>query len=160
MASSYAQKFILGMLGLLGLSIAVNVAFFAYALKTDDGLVDEQYVDHELRYDQDHQQYVNLENWRVRWVAAPRTLGSNAIVVRLGDSRGSPLEASRVELELFRPTLQGHDRRVLLHETAPGEYRAALDVPLVGLWDTHLSILRGAERYVERRRVRIALRTP
>jgi hypothetical protein len=35
----------------------------------------------------------------------------------------------------------------------PGVYRAAFDLPLVGLWDIHLTIRRGDDLFVHEERV-------
>lgn len=155
MKLTYAQKFIGGMLGLLGLSIGVNITMISLAVKTNDGLVTENYYEHGLHYDAEKPRTANPMEWKVRIDAPSIPQREAPFQVNLTTSANAPLQGAVVKLDLIRPNKAGFDRQALLAEIAPGRYEARMTIPLIGLWDATVHIKKGSERldYAERLRI-------
>lgn len=155
MTLTYAQKFVGGMLGILGVTVLVNLTLITLASTTNDGLVTEHYYKHGLRYDEERARELNKPGWRVS-LAAPRVAGKTApVVVTLADSRQAPLSGARVNLKLYRPTRAGYDQLVPMRETARGRFEAQVNLPLEGLWDATVAIEKAGDRYDHRERLRL-----
>jgi len=75
------------------------------------------------------------------------------LTVDVRDRQGQPITDATVTARFIRPTSEGHDFSLDLAATGEGSYRAAFTLPLTGLWDIHLDITRGDDRFVETRRV-------
>jgi nitrogen fixation protein FixH len=73
--------------------------------------------------------------------------------LELGSLAGAPIEGAVVRLRFERPTQHGHDFELELEPTGGGVYRAEFAVPLAGVWNVHMVIERGADRYVSDQRV-------
>lgn len=156
MKLTYAQKFVGGMLGLLGLTVAVNAAMITLAVTSNDGLVTENYYKHGLRYDEERARELNKPGWNVA-VQAPRVARqASPVVVTLQDRHQAPLTDAKVSLRLYRPTRAGYDQLVPMHETGAGRFEATVNLPLDGLWDATFAIEKGAERYDHRQRLHVA----
>lgn len=155
MKLTYAQKFVGGMLGILGLSIAVNIGMMTLAATSNDGLVTEHYYSNGLRYDEERARELNQPGWNVG-VVAPKVAERTApFVVTITDRHHAPLKGASVSLKLYRPTKAGYDQLIPLAETAQGRFEAQVSVPLVGLWDATIAIRKGPERYDHRERIRV-----
>lgn len=155
MKLTYAQKFVGGMLGFLGLTVVVNVVVISLAVRSNDGLVTENYYRHGLRYDEERARELNKPGWKVA-LAAPHTAKAPApVVVTLQDRTASPLTGAKVTLKLYRPTLAGYDQLVPMQETERGRFEAIVNLPLDGLWDATIAIEKGHDRYDHRERIRV-----
>lgn len=155
MKLTYAQKFVGGMLGFLGLTVIVNAVIITLAATTNDGLVTENYYRHGLRYDQERARELNKPGWSVA-LQAPRVAQHTApVVVTLADRHHAPLTGAKVMLKLYRPTRAGFDQHVPMRETAQGRFEATINLPLTGMWDATVAIDKGTESYDHRERIRV-----
>ena len=69
------------------------------------------------------------------------------------DTHGAPLTNAEVRAFFKRPTQDGTDFEVALATERPGTYRAGFELPMVGLWDIHVTIRRGGDLFVHDERV-------
>ncbi len=153
MKLTYAQKFIGGMIGLLGLTVAGLVTSIVLASTTYDGLVTENYYRHGLRYGEERARELNTPGWKVSLTAPKAAKGP--VVVTLADKSAAPLSGAKVTLKLYRPTLAGYDQSLPMRETEQGRFEADVDLPLDGLWDATIAVEKGSDRYDHRERIRV-----
>ncbi|HEY9854255.1 MAG TPA: FixH family protein [Stenomitos sp.] len=155
MKLTYAQKFVGGMIGILGLSIAVNIGMITLAATSNDGLVTEHYYSNGLRYAEQRAREMDRPGWNVS-IEAPTVAERTApFVVTVSDHQHVPLTGATATLKLYRPTKAGYDQLVPLKETAPGRFEAQVKLPLVGLWDTTVAIEKGKQAYDHLERIRV-----
>jgi nitrogen fixation protein FixH len=77
--------------------------------------------------------------WKVGFDISQDGARSGVIQVDLEDRFGNLIQDADVHARFVRPTHQGADRAVdLIHQTG-GRYRAAIELPLDGQWDIHLT---------------------
>ncbi len=91
--------------------------------------------------------------WQVAAEARLTRGFEGALTVDVRDRRGRPIADASVTARFIRPTSEGSDFSVDLAAAGDGRYRAAFTLPLTGLWDIHLDITRGDDRFVTTRRV-------
>ena len=156
MQLTYAQKFVGGMMGLLLLSIGVNIYMITMALKTNDGLVTQHYYRVGLHYNSDHPHYNDRMGWKVALQMPDVIQQAKTCSVTLTDQKDQPLAQASVTVELYRPNMDGYDQNVKLKEVAPGRYEAPVTVPLMGLWDATVHIQQGHDVYDYFKKLRIA----
>jgi nitrogen fixation protein FixH len=67
-------------------------------------------------------------------------LSSGSLSLELLDRNQQPVEGRRVSGSLGRPSADRWDQQIVLKETAPGHYQAALNPVQVGSWIASLSV--------------------
>lgn len=139
---------------------AVNGVMIWYALESWTGLSSGEAYDDGLRYNHNLQAARRQAElgWQPRLVAhltGAHPAGGNAAVVELAltDTHGQAVAGATVEAGFERPLQQAMDFTVALAPDRPGHYRAAFQLPLVGVWDAHVSIRRGDDLYVLQQRL-------
>jgi nitrogen fixation protein FixH len=85
--------------------------------------------------------------WQVNqgWLETPVAGQPGQLQVSVRAKDGSPVIGARVRVEFLRPSDQRLDQQVELLEKDSGLYRAAVELPLPGLWSTTLVIERGED---------------
>jgi nitrogen fixation protein FixH len=135
--------------------VGANGAMIWFATKSWTGLATSNPYDKGIHYNR------NLEaarlqaelGWQPRLEA--RIVEGFAAEARLTvtDAQGAPVSGAEVAATFERPTQDGADFKLALEPAEPGVYRAAFDLPMVGLWDIHVTIRRGQDLYVHDERV-------
>ena len=132
---------LLGMLGLFGIVIAVNLVFVTLAVGTFTGVTTAKPYQEGLAYNQvlaarDAQRDLG---WRGEVSSAAADAGRERIGVTLSDAAGRPLTGLRLDGGLRRPTHAGIDQPLAWREAAPGSYQADVALPERGTWDLAVS---------------------
>jgi nitrogen fixation protein FixH len=91
--------------------------------------------------------------WQCRLTA--RLVGSARAEaeLELADAQGRSLSGAAIEASFERPLQPGADFVVALEPQRPGLYRAQFELPLLGVWDAHVLVRRGDDRYVLQQRL-------
>lgn len=134
---------------------AVNGVMIWYALESWTGLSSGQAYDQGLAYNQ------NLEaarrqaalGWQPRLTARMVGPGHAEATLVLNDGGGQALQGATVQASFERPTHEGDDFVVALAAERPGQYRASFALPLIGVWDAHVTIRRGDDQFVLQQRL-------
>ena len=134
---------------------AVNAVMIWVAVESWTGLSSGDSYEQGLRYNQNleaAQRQAEL-GWQPRLTA--RRLGSDQAEaeLRLSDRQGQPVTDAVIEASFERPVQPDHDVEVELKPVGPGQYRAGFALPAVGVWDAHVVIRRGDDRYVLQQRL-------
>ncbi|WP_262690368.1 FixH family protein [Kordiimonas aestuarii] len=132
--------------------VAILDGIFVYiATSTHTGVITEQAYDKGLAY-----------NDTVAAAEAQHALGwRGEIILRdrrelcfiLRDKDGTLLKGAAVKAVFTRPTQDGMDFGVELLEGADGAYRAAIDLPALGLWDVRVFALEGERDFQAHKRL-------
>jgi nitrogen fixation protein FixH len=135
--------------------VAVNGAMIWVALSSWTGLAANQAYDDGLQYNR------NLEaaqrqaalGWRFRLTARLVSRTEAEAELTVTDAQGQPLAGAEVAAMLERPTSEGADFRVVLAPSAPGIYRARFELPMMGVWNAHVTIRRRDDQFVHEQRL-------
>lgn len=123
---------------------AMNGTLIWLATHSWTGLATEQAYEKGLRYNENLQaarQQAAL-GWQPR-LSVRIVEGFQAeALVEIRDAQGAPLTDADVQAAFQRPTRGGADFTVSLAASSPGHYRAPFTLPMVGVWDVHLTIRR------------------
>ena len=142
--------------GFFGVVFAVNIFFMVVALDTWSGLESDDAYSAGLQFNKtlDARQDQKSRGWAgaVRTIVKPD--GSHDLVAEFKDRSGQPLSQLSVMADIVRPTHAGYDLQLELTPTGDGAYRAALRLPLDGIWDVHLNAEgRGNEHFYGKSRI-------
>lgn len=117
----------------LSVVFAVNMAFLALAVWSDDGLVDDNYYEKGLKYGERIKEAREL-GWSISLFAQDNGAGMKDVAVSLLDRDGRALNGAKVTLLAMRPAKAGLDAVLELKNDA-GLYKGRLSLPLKGWWD-------------------------
>ncbi len=125
---------------LLGVVFIVNIIFLFLAIKTDDGLTDEDYYVKGLFYN-DRLQNERMLGWDIEFSFrdTPKTDGVNGIKVDVYDRTGTVLDGATVKVVLRRPTSDRYDKVFDLFPAGPS-YNGEISIPLAGFWDINVTV--------------------
>jgi nitrogen fixation protein FixH len=132
---------------LLG-SMLLGLGVLAY-IATDDPhfALEANYYDKAVHWDSTQREA--RDSAALGWqLALPSTLaqaadGTVEVELHVSDRERAPVHGAAVELEAFPNAYASRVERVVLHEAAPGVYRARLRGQARGLWELRFSIAKG-----------------
>ncbi len=135
--------------------LIANGTMIYIGMTTWTGLVSENYYEEGRNYNRNiaAAEAQAALGWRLDLEARLVSGFDGELAVDLRDREGAPITDAAITARFVRPTSEGNDFAVDLVATGDGGYRAAFTLPLVGLWDVHLEVVRGDDRFVETRRV-------
>ncbi len=123
------------LVGAFGFIFAVNGTMAWLAEKSFPGLVSGNAYLEGLAYNRtlDARRAQAALGWQAE-VTVTGTGTNRVVAASFRDRDGSPLAEMTVTARLVRPVVAGHDRTVMLAETAPGNYRAEVALAALGDW--------------------------
>jgi nitrogen fixation protein FixH len=146
----------IAVVAVLAITVAANVAVFWVAGDPDAAAVEPDYYAKALRWDSTlvAREASDGLGWRAD-VALARTDGGDggaAVIVRLRDAAGAPLEDAAVRVEAIHNRHAAHPVRMTL-APAPllgrGAYAARAPLDARGMWEIRLAARRGADVFVD-----------
>jgi nitrogen fixation protein FixH len=141
--------------------VSVNMTFIFLSTSTNPGLVTEEYMKYGLQ--QNDFEIQSREQISRGWVVdlkipklATRSLPYE-VVVDAREKDGSPLKGAKVELACYRPSDAQQDISFELLERSdkPGEYTGMVTLPLSGVWDINMLLVKDGQRHLKAKRVQI-----
>lgn len=154
------NPWVLGWLGIIATVITVNVIFITVAIKTNPGLVDDNYYEQGRYHDANYQKKMETRS-RLGWNISLRTpdtinLGTPGnYSVNIVDRVGNPLKEATVTLQAYRPSDADQDLKAELEKVAEGVFQSKLALPLKGIWDLNITVAQGEESLDISRRVTV-----
>ncbi len=133
-----------------GVVLAANLTMVWIGYASWTGLVTDRAYDEGLQYDRvlDALERQRRLGWQVEIEAALEHGLDGRLTMRAREADGRPLEGARARVRFVRPTLEGHDFTIELKPRGEGRYAADFTLPLAGVWDLHLELRRGADRFL------------
>lgn len=138
-----------------GVVLAANGTLIWFATSSFPGLVSSRAYDDGLAYNQNlaAAQAQAALGWQAQLEAVPLQVYRGGLELTLLDGDGVPIDGAVVEAKLERPVEIEHDFAIAFEGRGNGSYAAAFDLARVGVWDVHIVIRRGADRFVMDQRV-------
>lgn len=158
--SGWRNPWMLGLLGLIGIVLAVNITFITLAFVTSPGLVTEDYYEKGQEHEKNVQKRIAARQhlgWSFNTDFPQNPLINRSETYRVNgvDKAGLPLSDADVTLKAYRPSDADADFSIKMAETVPGVYEASVAYPLKGIWEITIDIRRGEEVYDFTRRASI-----
>ena len=154
------NPWVIGWLTLLILVFGVNAGMVVTAVATNPGLVDKDYYERGRNVEREYLQRA-AERTALGWVV-DFDVPADVLVDRTGvyrfaveDKYGNAIEGAEVTLAAYRPSDALADFEVALDEVGPGQYHVPMALPLKGIWDLKVTVVRGADRWDLTRRVSV-----
>lgn len=124
----------------LAVVVIVNLIFIYTAVKTNDGLVDEDYYEKGILYNKTLEDEATL-GWQVVLNSTDelRAESINLLSVSVLDKDGLPLKDASVRVILMRPATDRYDKETSL-VLSGAAYSGKLQIPLRGLWDIKIIV--------------------
>lgn len=154
------NPWVIGWLAIVVVVVGVNIVMITLAVVTNPGLVSEDYYERG-RYNERHYIQRVAERDALGWTAnldTPHSAHVGATQtyrITVVDKVGMPLRDASVELNAFRPADAKADFKVAMHEVTPGQYEAAVEFPLKGVWDLIVTIKQGDKDFDLPRRLHV-----
>lgn len=141
-------------IGFFAVVFLANGTFIYLALKSSDGLVEENYYEKGLNYDDLLQRQKRL-GWQIDLTFAGdlKPGDTNDAKVVISDKTGAPIGDAKVRLVLKRPATNRYDRDFELTPSGCA-YHGKLLVPAFGIWDISVRAEKGDDRIEKTFRVR------
>ncbi len=135
--------------------LIANATMIYIGMTTWTGLVSKNYYEEGRNYNRNiaAAEAQAALGWRLDIEARLVEGFEGELTVALRDRAGTPITDATVTADFVRPTSEGNDFSIPLAALGDGTYRATFTLPLTGLWDIHIDVIRGADRFVQTRRV-------
>lgn len=128
---------LIGLIGMFGVVIAVNVAFAYFAIDTFTGLTDQHPYLHGLAYNKvlEARHEISELGWHSELTIGKSKDGADSLTLTVEDKSGTPLHGLSLTGSLRRPTHAGMDQTLTWQEGKPGTYSAVATLPKRGNWE-------------------------
>lgn len=133
---------------------AVNGFFIYMAVSGFDGLVEDNYYEKGLHYNDALQQAKRL-GWKIElsFTDDLKTVAANKAKVVIFDPKGEPVSGVKVRIALSRPATSKFDSKFELVPSGCA-YHGTVSIPVSGLWDMKVTAEKGTDRIEKIFRVR------
>ena len=158
---AWRSPWVLAALVMLVTVVSVNMTFIFLSTSTNPGLVTEEYMKYGLQQNefeiQSREQIAR--GWKVdlKLPQSVTQLIPYEVVVDARNKDGSPLMGAQVELACYRPSDANQDVSFDLIERTdkPGEYTGMVTLPLSGVWDINMLLVKDGQRHLKAERVKL-----
>lgn len=152
------NPWVIGWIALVVIVVGVNAGMVATAFITNPGLVDKNYYESGQAMESAYlsrQAARTALGWQVALELPEKVSAGQPGMYRLrvNSKENLPLRDAEVRLNAYRPSDATADISAALKESAPGRYDGYLTLPLKGVWDLKVHVIRGEERWDLSRRV-------
>jgi len=132
-------------------TIIANLVVIYSAFKTYDGLVEENYYLKGLNYQENKNQIHAQE--KLNWNVDIKKL-DNEVSIILKDKNNQLIQGANIEINFFRPTQSGLDKKVTLLEKDKGLYITSSRIDLnKGIWDAYIKIKKDNLKWTKKQRI-------
>ena len=140
---------------ILGLTVAANVWLITVASHDPSFAVEEDYYQRGVRWDDELAQRTrNIElGWRLDASFSPIRAGRSDLSISLNDSSLSPIAGASVVVVAVHVARAGQPVNITMTPGAPGQYEARAPLERTGLWELHIDVHRGSDRFTATERL-------
>lgn len=144
-------------LGIVGVVVAVNIAFISWAFISPPNLVVNDYYERGKNYfhDKDARQLAQASAWRLQLLLPDAMQANSPATCRLYvmDQQGKPVNAGNVRISAYRPNDATYDFSLELNSVDAGTFAAPISFPLPGYWDLIARIDADGQRFDTAKRI-------
>ncbi|MEN8180486.1 MAG: FixH family protein, partial [Pseudomonadota bacterium] len=97
--------------------------------------------------------------WKMR-IQLPRKIEVDQPVIcrfKVTDKSGQPVQPDSITFYAYRPSDKTADFSTLMKEVEPGIYEAEVSFPLLGAWDSLVSVKKGEDEFNTPKRIGVGI---
>jgi nitrogen fixation protein FixH len=155
---AWRSPWVIGWLVLVGSVLAINGAMVYLAIKTNPGLVVDDYYDRGQHYEQTLVSNLAKDpGWTMRAELPTDIKAGETRVVRfnLVDKAGQPVAVDGVTFYAYRPSDVTRDFSLPMTLEGPGRYVVQASFSVFGVWDTVFAARQGGDEYTHGQRLMV-----
>jgi nitrogen fixation protein FixH len=161
--SAWRSPWVIGWIGLILLVLTANLIMVYLAIKSNPGLVVEDYYERGQDYERTMVSRLARDPGWLMNLDVPETITAGTIHRMhfvLVDKAGQPVDPDGVTLFAYRPSDAARDFSVDMAAEAEGRFKAEISFPLIGTWDLLVSVRSGEDEYNLGERISVAKPSP
>jgi len=144
--SAWRSPWVIGWVAMVAIFFSMNLFMVFMAVENNPGLVNKDYYERGQDYEKNMlKRQAKDPGWQMK-IELPRHIDVGETVTArftIKDKVNQPVDVEAVAFHAYRPSDATKDFSVPMRETTPGLYEAKLSFPLLGAWDTLVSVKRG-----------------
>ncbi len=156
---AWKKPWVIGWIALVLVVLGVNLSMVYLAMRTNPGLVVEDYYERGQDYEKTlFSKLAQDPGWHMVIDLPKNLLAGNHTPVNFSivDKAGVPVQPDAVTFYAYRPSDAARDFSVSMESQAKGLYSAKAQFRLKGVWDILVSARSGEEEYSVGRRIEVA----
>lgn len=155
---AWRSPWVIGWFALVGSVLAINAVMVYLAIKTNPGLVVDDYYDRGQHYEQTLVSNLAKDpGWSMRVELPPKIMKGQAQEVRFSvlDKAGQPVTVDGVTFYAYRPSDITRDFSLPMTPGGPGLYVVQASFPDIGVWDLVFGVRQGADEFTHGQRLMV-----
>lgn len=156
---AWKSPWVIGWIALVLVVLGVNLSMVYLAMRTNPGLVVEDYYARGQDYEKTlFSKRARDPGWHMVIDLPKNTLAGNHTPINFSivDKAGVPVQPDAVTFYAYRPSDAARDFSVPMEQQATGLYSAKAQFRLKGVWDILVSARNGEEEYSVGQRIEVA----
>lgn len=158
--SAWHSPWVIGWLVMVAIFFTMNMIMIYLAKSNNPGLVVENFYERGQDYEKNMlKRQARDPGWQMV-VALPKKIGvDEAVACRftVTDKAGAPVEPDAVTFYAYRPSDAKQDFNLPMQKIGPGLYETEVRFPLMGAWDTLVSVKHGEDEYSAAKRIGVGI---
>ncbi|MEJ2425863.1 MAG: FixH family protein [Candidatus Thiodiazotropha sp.] len=158
--SAWRSPWVIAWVAMIVIFFTMNAIMIYLATDNNPGLVVDDFYDRGQDYEKNMlKRQARDPKWKMR-IELPRKIEvAQSVVCRFTvvDREGAPIDRDEVVFHAYRPSDAKKDFSVPMKRVGPGLYEANVSFPLIGAWDTLVSIRNGEDEYNTPKRIGVGI---
>lgn len=150
------SPWIIAWISMIVIVLAVNATMIYLAFRTNPGLVVDDYYERGQEFERTLISKLERDpGWLMKTDIPRDVYVDEDVVVRffVVDQAGRPIVPDRVHFHAYRPSDADSDFALPMEDEGNGRYVAHVRFPLIGVWDTLVSVRHGEDEYNTAQRI-------
>jgi nitrogen fixation protein FixH len=159
--SAWRNPWVIAWVAMVAIFFSMNIVLIYMAADNNPGLVVDDYYERGQDYEKNMlKRQARDPGWEMQ-LQMPKLIETvdQPVVCRFSvrDKDGLPVSPETVTFYAYRPSDAKQDFSVPMQEIEPGVYEAEIRFPMMGAWDTLVSVKQGEDEYSTPQRVGVGM---
>ena len=158
--SAWRSPWVIAWVAMVAIFLTMNLIMIYMAIDHNPGLVNDDFYKRGQDYEKNMlKRQARDPGWKMRLVL-PKKIGVNERVAcrfSVTDKSGKPIAPDSVTFYAYRPSDSGQDFSAPMQEVEPGIYESQVNFPLLGAWDTLVSVKKGEDEFNTPKRIGVGI---
>ncbi|MCU7851347.1 MAG: FixH family protein [Candidatus Thiodiazotropha sp. (ex Monitilora ramsayi)] len=158
--SAWRSPWVIGWILMVVIFFTMNMIMIYLAQSGNPGLVVDDFYDRGQEYENNMlKRQARNPGWQMK-IDLPKKFGvDEPVICRFSvlDKAGNAIDPDSVTFYAYRPSDARQDFSVPMQKVGAGLYEAEVSFPLLGVWDTLVSVTNGEDEYNTPKRVSVGI---
>ena len=161
--SAWRSPWVIAWVAMVVIFFSMNLFMIFMATDNNPGLVVDNFYERGQDYEKNMlKRQARNPGWKMQMEMPKLIKGEDAnkpviCRFRVHDKDGQPVTPDSVTFYAYRPSDSKQDFSVPMREIEPGVYEAEISFPLIGAWDTLVSVKQGEDEYSTPQRIGVGM---